>query len=98
MNLFLAANADSQAVTGGGIIFALIFFVLGIFLYLLPTFVAMGRHHHNALAIGILNLLLGWTFVGWVVALVWSCTSAQRATPQQPYLGNPPSLPSQRWP
>jgi threonine/homoserine/homoserine lactone efflux protein len=32
------------------------------------------RSKRNTLAIGILNLLLGWTIVGWVVALVWSFT------------------------
>jgi hypothetical protein len=26
------------------------------------------------MAIGMLNLLLGWTLLGWIVALVWSFT------------------------
>jgi len=41
-------------------------------LYFLPTIV--GRSKHNAGAIFVLNLLLGWTLVGWVVALVWALT------------------------
>lgn len=40
--------------------------------YLIPTGVAVGRGKQNALAIGALNLFLGWTLVGWVFALVWS--------------------------
>ena len=40
--------------------------------YFLPTIVA-GRHRNGG-AIFILNLLLGWTFIGWVVALVWAFT------------------------
>jgi len=44
--------------------------------YLFPYFVARVRHHHNAEAIGILNLFLGWTFLGWVLALVWACTTS----------------------
>ena len=44
--------------------------ILGI--YFLPTIVA-GRHHNSG-AIFLLNLLLGWTFIGWVIALVWACT------------------------
>jgi hypothetical protein len=44
--------------------------ILGV--YFLPTIVA-GRHP-NSSAIFVLNLLLGWTFVGWVIALVWACT------------------------
>jgi hypothetical protein len=46
--------------------------VLGIFLYFLPTIV--GRHKANATAIFMLNLFLGWTFLGWVLALIWACT------------------------
>lgn len=42
--------------------------------YFLPAIVAIARSHHNALAIFILNLLLGWTFLGWVVALAWAGT------------------------
>lgn len=41
-------------------------------LYFLPTFVACSRHHTNALAIFILNLFLGYTLIGWVVALIWA--------------------------
>lgn len=42
--------------------------------YFLPAIVANNRGHRNAMAIGVLNLLLGWTFVGWAIALVWACT------------------------
>jgi hypothetical protein len=45
---------------------------VGLFLYFFPSIV--GRHKANALAIFIFNLFLGWTFVGWVLALVWACT------------------------
>jgi len=41
-------------------------------LYFLPTFV--GQSKRNAGAIFVLNLLLGWTLVGWVVALIWAMT------------------------
>ena len=49
-----------------------IFLVIGITLYFLPTII--GRNKRNAGAIFALNLLLGWTLVGWVVALVWALT------------------------
>ena len=48
----------------------LIFLAIGI--YFLPTIVGWSKR--NAGAIFVLNLLLGWTFVGWVVALVWALT------------------------
>jgi len=43
-------------------------------LYFLPTLIAFLRQHKNKLAIFLLNLLLGWTILGWVVSLVWSAT------------------------
>ncbi|MDP3400376.1 MAG: superinfection immunity protein [Brevundimonas sp.] len=45
------------------------------FLYFLPTGLAWSRHHHQATAILLLNLFLGWTVLGWIVALVWAATS-----------------------
>lgn len=49
----------------------LLFIVLAV-LYFLPTMVGWSKR--NAGAIFVLNLLLGWTFIGWVVALVWALT------------------------
>ena len=40
--------------------------------YFIPTMA--GAKKRNAGAIFVLNLFLGWTLVGWVVALVWACT------------------------
>lgn len=44
-------------------------------LYFLPMFIAWGRGHRNAGAIGMLDLVAGWTLLGWVAALVWACTN-----------------------
>ncbi|AZU04238.1 hypothetical protein X907_1707 [Glycocaulis alkaliphilus] len=46
--------------------------------HFLPTIVALARGHHNGFAIFLTNLLLGWTVIGWVVALIWSTTAVQR--------------------
>lgn len=43
-----------------------------IVLYFVPFFIAACRGHRNAAAIFTLNLFLGWTAIGWVIALVWS--------------------------
>lgn len=48
--------------------------LLSLFLYLIPTVVAFHRQHHNRQAIGALNLLLGWTVIGWIAALIWALT------------------------
>ena len=50
----------------GALLFALVL------VYFLPTFMARAHRQRNAIAA--LNLLLGWTFVGWVVAFVWAST------------------------
>ena len=42
--------------------------------YFVPTIVALARGHRSALAIGVMNVLLGWTVLGWIFALIWSCT------------------------
>lgn len=44
-------------------------------LYLVPAIVAFKRRHLNRVAILIFDLFLGWTFLGWVAALVWSLTA-----------------------
>lgn len=51
-----------------------------VFVYLLPSIVAFGRHKHNAVAITALNVLLGWTLLGWVAAFVWSLTTDKPQT------------------
>jgi hypothetical protein len=40
--------------------------------YFAPTIIAVRGGHKNQGAIAVLNLLLGWTFLGWVAAMVWS--------------------------
>lgn len=47
-------------------------------IYFIPSINASMNKHRNKDAITALNLLLGWTFIGWVAALVWSY-SAQKA-------------------
>lgn len=51
-------------------------FVAALFiLYFLPAIVAKDRRHRNFPAILVLNIFLGWTFIGWVIALVWAYTN-----------------------
>ena len=44
--------------------------------YFLPAIVAAVRHTHNATGILLLNVFLGWTVVGWFVALLMAIFSA----------------------
>lgn len=55
------------------IIFSITFVIfLSIFGYFLPTFIAMIRNKKNILAIFLLNLFFGMTFIGWIGALIWA--------------------------
>jgi hypothetical protein len=94
--LFVAAGLIACAILGIAIGLArntaalaapahLILFVAMIGFYLLPTILAL---HRNCIATGwilALNVLLGWTIFGWVVALGWAAGgktwTAPRATP-----------------
>ena len=48
------------------------FFGFGFIYYFLPSNVSLARSKRNTLSIFFLNLFLGWTLIGWVVALVWA--------------------------
>ncbi len=55
-----------------------LFLLLLMAMYFIPTFVAYYRHKDDIMAILMLNLFLGWTLVGWVVALVWATTKDKK--------------------
>jgi hypothetical protein len=48
------------------------FFGFGLVMYFLPSIIALARSKRDALAIFLLNLFLGWSVIGWIVALVWA--------------------------
>ena len=50
------------------------FFGFGFVIYFLPTIVALVRHKRNVVSIMLLNLFLGWTLIGWIIALLWAST------------------------
>jgi hypothetical protein len=56
--------------------FAFFFFPLfgggGLVLYFLPSIIALIRSKRDTLAIFLLNLFLGWSVIGWFVALIWA--------------------------
>ncbi len=45
--------------------------------YFIPSFIAFSRKKTNAGAIFALNLFLGWSLIGWVVALVWALSNKE---------------------
>jgi Superinfection immunity protein len=47
-------------------------FGFGFAMYFLPSVIALARSKRDIVGILLLNLFLGWTMIGWVVALVWA--------------------------
>ena len=47
--------------------------------YFVPSIIAIWRDHHQKAGIILLNLLVGWTGVFWVLALVWSVTGGKHS-------------------
>ncbi len=48
------------------------FFGFGFVMYFLPSIVALVRSKRDIAAIILLNFFLGWTMIGWIIALVWA--------------------------
>jgi len=48
------------------------FFGLPLIFYFLPSIIALARSKRDTLAIFLLNFFLGWSVIGWIVALVWA--------------------------
>ena len=47
-------------------------------LYFLPTLVARARGVHGVVAVAVLNLLIGWTVLGWIIALTMALVMERR--------------------
>jgi hypothetical protein len=48
------------------------FFGFGFVMYFLPSIIAVIRSKRDLLSIFLLNFFLGWTMIGWIIALVWA--------------------------
>jgi hypothetical protein len=46
--------------------------VVGILSYFAPLIYAASVKHRHTLQIGLLNVFVGWTILGWIVALIWA--------------------------
>lgn len=62
-------------------VIALLLVLAAAAVYYIPTYVAADRDHPSLVEILLLNLLLGWTVVGWFGALWWAM-STQKGLPR----------------
>ncbi len=69
-----------------------IFVLPGLLIGFLPTIIAVARRHPSVVAIFLVNLLLGWTVIGWFWALFWSFSTPRVVVAVAPaQYGNPPA-------
>lgn len=59
----------------------LLMFVGIVALYILPTALAFYRDCRSTVWIAAVNVLLGWTLFGWVVAIGWAASGKTRSLP-----------------
>lgn len=98
--LILAAICLVTYAIGSGtnsiaLIATIVFFPTAIALYFYPTICAAGEHP-KVTAIFALNLLTGWTFIGWVAAFVWALNKPETlelaqmlGAPEDPHVVSP---------
>jgi hypothetical protein len=53
-------------------IFEIIVLIAAVALYFLPALIADRRKRHDLMIIALFNAVLGWTGLGWVLALFWA--------------------------
>lgn len=69
----------------------LFFAALSICVYFIPSYVADKNNHKNMTAIFLLNIFLGWSILGWVIALIWASSKSQ---PDRIIVHNPTPVPA----
>lgn len=75
MSLPAHAQGAAGAIAGFGVVVVLGLILAGVTFYVLPSLIARSRGVADQTKIVILNIFLGWTFVGWLGALIWSLTA-----------------------
>jgi hypothetical protein len=60
--VFMSGNVAVQAIAAA----------LALALYFLPAIIADRRKRHDLLTLALFNACLGWTVLGWVLALYWA--------------------------
>ncbi len=61
---------------------------IGMAVYLLPSIIAGLRGHASAWGIFALNLLLGWSGIVWIIALIWALSNKGQAVQQTVVVNN----------
>uniref|UniRef100_E6Q4B6 Superinfection immunity protein n=1 Tax=mine drainage metagenome TaxID=410659 RepID=E6Q4B6_9ZZZZ len=58
--------------------------LIGVAVYFLPSIIAFSKNRSNRFAILAVNFFFGWTFLGWVIALIWALSVDREVVAMQP--------------
>jgi uncharacterized membrane protein YGL010W len=80
---------DSLRFVGSGVPKGVVMVVVLGLLYLLPTFLAFARTSQRRFRVLTVNVLLGWTVIGWIAALIMTFAyepAAAGSAPDTPHI------------
>ena len=66
---------QAASVAGPDALVVVLLVLVVLALYFIPSIIAKARDHHQFATILVLNIFLGWTFIGWVVCLAMSLSA-----------------------
>lgn len=56
----------------------LMIIIVVLIFYFVPVMTAAERENKNIASIAVLNIFLGWTVLGWIVALIWAVKNGDK--------------------
>jgi hypothetical protein len=56
-----------------------LYLLLGLSIYLVPTIIAFQKKHPSKRSILFTNILIGWSVIGWILALIWCFSSDNKS-------------------
>ena len=85
VSVVFARGVSGEEWIGSALIYFTTIALIGL-VYVAPGFLALHRRHPNSTAIVALNVLAGWTLLGWIGSFVWASTAT--GTPPLQTTGN----------
>lgn len=53
--------------------------LLAIIIYMIPTVIALARDIPQRSTVAVVNIIFGWTLIGWVIAFIWALMAETRS-------------------
>lgn len=72
---------NENTLSGAMLIVAGVAAILALVVYLLPALIAGYRGHQDTVLITLLTILLGWSLIAWIIALVWALSEVRPRSP-----------------